>query len=283
MTALYDRYTTLLKHSLVDYLHVDDPLANACPIDSLVSMTGLKKWKWDARAWVARKMSIIPARIDRRSRAQRRHDREHGLDWPILGQTMTGLKRLNALQGIVETVIKEKVPGDLLETGVWRGGSCILMKAIVELHDETDRKVWVCDSFEGLPPPDINKWEHDAGDVLYQHDMLRISQEQVAGNFEKYNLLDDRVKFVKGFFEDTLPDLDPGPLAVLRLDGDMYGSTMVALESLYDNVSKGGFIIVDDYFVQESCKQAIADFCEKRGITANMEQIDQDSVWWRKA
>lgn len=278
----YDKYLRLLKLSLVDYLHIDDAQANACPIQSLVGMTGFKQWKWNARAWVARKMSIYPARLDRRSVSQRRSDRENGLDWPILGQTMTGLKRLDVLQTIIETVIKDDVKGDVIETGVWRGGSCIFMKAVLDLHDQTDRNVWVCDSFEGLPPPDTDKYEHDTGDILYQHDMLRISQEEVAGNFARYELLDDRVKFVKGFFEDTLPKLETGPMAVLRLDGDMYGSTIVALDSLYDRVSDGGFIIVDDYFVMESCKQAVTDFCEKRGLTPKIEQIDQDSVWWRK-
>ncbi len=207
--------------------------------------------------------------------------RLEGRDWPRLAHTMIGVKRMQNLQFCVEDVIRRGVPGDLIETGVWRGGACIFMRGILKAYQVTDRTVWVADSFAGLPPPD-EKYEADRGDTHHKLEALAVSMEQVKANFDHYGLLDGQVQFLKGWFKDTLPQAPIRQLAVARLDGDMYESTMDALRALYGRLSPGGYLIVDDYGVVPGCRQAVEDYRREHGITAPIEQIDQWGVYWRK-
>lgn len=218
------------------------------------------------------------AELPRYSDAQR----SGGEVWPGYADTMAGLHRLDNLEHCVRRVIADKVPGDFIETGVWRGGSCILMRAILKALGVTDRRVFVADSFEGLPRPEMDRYPQDKGDQLYDYDFLAVSEDSVRGNFARYGLLDDQVMFLKGFFADTLPDAPIEKLAILRLDGDMYSSTMDALGALYHKLSPGGFCIVDDYALP-TCAQAVGDFRDAQAITEPMEKIDNFAVYWRKA
>jgi O-methyltransferase len=208
--------------------------------------------------------------------------REEGKDWPADAETMIGMKRLANVRACVESVIADGVPGDLIETGAWRGGATIYMRAILKAHGETGRTVFVADSFEGLPAFD-GRYEADAGDQHHTRDELAISVDQVRDNFARYDLLDDQVQFLVGWFSDTLPKAPIEQLAVLRLDGDMYSSTMDALDALYDKVSPGGYVIVDDYGAVPACAKAIHDFRDARGITDPIEEIDWAGVYWRKS
>jgi hypothetical protein len=156
------------------------------------------------------------------------------------------------------------------------------MRAVLDAYGVKDRRVWLADSFEGLPAPDLAKYPHDKGDAFHTYQELSVSLEQVKSNFEKYGLLDDQVMFLKGWFEDTLPDAPVEQLALLRLDGDMYGSTIVALNSLYDRLSFGGYVIVDDYHVVDGCRKAVQDFFRAKAISPELEEIDGVGVFWRK-
>jgi O-methyltransferase len=179
----------------------------------------------------------------------------------------------------VETSLKDDVPGHLIETGIWRGGSCILMKAVLAAYGVTDRGVYVADSFRGLPEADLSD---DAAD-LHDDLTLAVSKEQVRAAFERFCLLDDNVHFIEGWFSDTLPGLRGIPWAVVRLDGDQYGSTMDGIANLYPDLSSGGFLIVDDYHVYESCRRAITEYRTANGITEEIVNIDNIGVFWRKA
>jgi len=205
-----------------------------------------------------------------------------GRDWPATAHTMIGLKRLNNVQFAVETVLREAIPGDLLEAGVWRGGATILMRAVLQVFGDTARRVWVADSFAGLPPPDINKYPHDAGLDLHKFPQLSVSVERVRENFSRYGLLDDRVHFLKGWFKDSLPTAPIEQLAVLRLDGDLYESTIDTLRALYPKVSPGGFIIVDDYSNIPACQRAVDDYRKAQQITDPLVPVDWTAVYWRK-
>ncbi|HYM33215.1 MAG TPA: TylF/MycF family methyltransferase [Candidatus Cybelea sp.] len=208
--------------------------------------------------------------------------RIRGLDWPLRAHTMIGKFRMENLRGAVEHVLKNSVPGDLIETGVWRGGACIYMRAILKAYGIDDRTVWVADSFEGLPLPDPERYPADRGDAHHKYPELAISLEEVQANFAKYGLLDDQVRFLKGWFKDTLPTAPIEKLAILRLDGDMYESTMDALTALYEKVSPGGVIIVDDFGVIPACRQAIHDFRNARRIDAPIQPIDGVGIYWIK-
>ncbi len=207
--------------------------------------------------------------------------KEEGKIWPGYADTMIGLKRIDNIQFSVETVIRESVEGDLIETGVWRGGACIFMRAILAAYGIEDRKVYVADSFEGLPKADVEKFPADKDDTHYVQRFLAVSQEEVENNFKRYGLLDGQVVFLKGWFKDTLPHAPIEKLAVLRLDGDMYGSTMDALMNLYPKLSKGGFCIIDDYALP-GCKKAVDDFRVKNGIHTEMKVVDWTGRYWRK-
>lgn len=207
--------------------------------------------------------------------------REEGHMWPGYAHTMIGLKRLDNLQLCVESVIREGIEGDLIETGVWRGGACIFMRAILAAYAIEDRKVYVADSFEGLPKPDVEKFPVDKGDRRYIQRFLAVSQDEVENNFKRYGLLDGQVVFLKGWLKDTLPHAPIEKLAVLRLDGVMYGSTMDALVNLYPKLSKGGFCIIDDYALP-GCKRAVDDFITEKGIYSEMKVVDWTGRYWRK-
>lgn len=208
--------------------------------------------------------------------------REEGRDWPRLAHTMIGVKRMNNLQFCVEDVIRRGVPGDLIETGVWRGGACIFMRGILKAYGVTDRTVWVADSFAGLPAPNPDEYQADRGDTHHTLEALAVSLEQVQANFERYGLLDGQVRFLKGWFKDTLPGAPIRQLAVARLDGDMYESTMDGLRALYGRLSPGGYLIVDDYGVVPGCRQAVEDYRREHQITEPIQTIDQWGVYWQK-
>ena len=208
--------------------------------------------------------------------------RESGKDWPATALSMIGARRMLQLQRAVEYTLDQGVPGDFIETGVWRGGACILVRAILAARGVTDRRVWVADSFQGLPRPDAARYPKDAGNMLYAFDQLSVSADDVRANFARYRLLDDQVRFLEGWFRDTLPAAPIERLAVLRLDGDLYESTMEALEALYDKVSPGGIVIVDDYSVLECCRAAVNDFRQRRGIIETIYRVDGSGVHWQR-
>ncbi len=208
--------------------------------------------------------------------------RREGRIWPGYADSMIGLARLDNLQTSIEAVLRDGVEGDFIETGVWRGGACVFMRAVLAAYGVEDRKVFVADSFAGLPRPDTDKYPADKGDSLYARSYLAVSKDRVAENFRKYGLLDDQVVFVEGWFKDSLPTAPIDKLSILRLDGDMYGSTIDALENLYAKLSPGGFCIIDDYALP-ACKAAVSDFRAKHGIAAEIVDIDWTGSYWRKA
>jgi O-methyltransferase len=208
--------------------------------------------------------------------------RRQGRDWPIYAQTMIGAKRLRNLRSCVQRVITEGVPGDLIEAGCWRGGASILMRGIVKASGERGRTVWAADSFAGVPPPNVDEYPADAGDLNYTAEQLAVPLEEVRANFRRYGLLDEGVQFLEGLFKDTLPTLADRRWAVIRLDGDLYESTMDGLENLYPRLSVGGFLIIDDYG-WENCRQAVEDYRDRHGISEPIERIDWVGAYWRRS
>lgn len=209
--------------------------------------------------------------------------RECGKDWPSIAHSMIGMKRMNNIQVCCEDVIKNNIPGDFVETGVWRGGATIFMRAILKEYGVKDRLVWVADSFEGLPSPNGSKYPDDSKAVYHKIPVLAVSIEEVKSNFKKYFLLDNQVKFLQGWFKDTLPNASIDKISVLRLDGDMYESTIDALNNLYPKLSKGGYCIIDDYGVISACKKAVHDYRKRFNIQDEIIDIDGVGVFWKKA
>jgi O-methyltransferase len=209
--------------------------------------------------------------------------RELGRDCPRHAETMVGMKRLNNLQFCIETVLRENIPGDFIETGVWRGGAAIFMRGAIEALGDISRIVWCADSFQGLPAPNLDTYPADENATWHGRAEMAISLDTVRANFARYGLLDERVKFLPGWFKDTLASAPIKQLAILRLDGDMYESTMDALTALYHKLSPRGFIIVDDYGIPEdTCRKAIHDFRAEKNIADEIIDIDAWGAFWRK-
>jgi O-methyltransferase len=220
--------------------------------------------------------------VARELSGEQRRLRSVGLDWPMQGITMSGLRRLDDLQECVDAIARDGVDGDLIEAGAWRGGATILMRAALDSsRDGRDRTVWVADSFQGFPES-----EDDAPErvrftkFLRAFDFLAVSLEEVQGNFGRFGL-ERGVRFVPGFFKDTLPKLTDRRWAIVRLDGDTYDATRVALECLYPGLSLGGYLIVDDYGAFEECRRAVDEFRTEHGITEPIEEVDWTCVRWR--
>lgn len=212
-----------------------------------------------------------------------REERMNGYDWPAQALTMIGYNRLTNIEQCIHDIIQDKVEGDLIEAGVWRGGAALFMRAMLKELSVTNRKVWLADSFRGLPKPDVENYRADKGNRLNQLKILNVGIDEVKKNFEKYDLLDDQVLFLPGWFKDTLPVAPIEKLALIRLDADMYESTWQALENLYPKLSPGGFVIIDDYYAFKNCKLAVDEFREKTGIIEPIVDIDLEAIYWRKA
>lgn len=205
--------------------------------------------------------------------------RKDGLDWPIHAETMVGLERLNQLHQALDTIEEEKIPGNILEAGVWRGGAMIFVAQYLNVWQLSGRKVFACDSFQGLPRAQ-KEFPVDEGDTWHSYDYLSVSLEQVQENFASYMVPMDNVVFVKGFFSESLENLDCGPLAILRMDGDMYSSTTQTLHQLFDKVSEGGFVIIDDWQL-EGARKAVRDFLEARSLDPHIHEIKGAGAYFR--
>jgi len=209
-------------------------------------------------------------------------DKVEGRIWPRYAETMIGLRRLDNIQFCIESVLSNNIQGDLIEAGVWRGGASIFMKAVLVANRSIDRRVFVADSFEGLPRPDEKKYPLDRGDIHHTEKYLSVSIDEVKNNFLKYGLLDDKVIFLKSWFKDTLVSAPIEKLSVLRIDADMYESTNDVLVNLYPKLSDGGFCIIDDYYNLKACRAAVEDYRTKENVTSLIKGIDWSGVYWQK-
>jgi O-methyltransferase len=209
------------------------------------------------------------------------NQRALGRDRTPEGETMIGLRRLDHLQACICDVLAKGVPGDLIETGVWRGGAAIFMRAVLAACGDATRNVWVADSFAGLPPVDADRFPADRRQLHWTNEEPAVSLETVKRNFERYELLDERVRFLVGWFRDTLPAAPIDALSVLRLDGVTYESTLDALRPLYPKLSPGGYVIVDDWAL-EGCRRAVEDYRREHAISETLVDIDGAAVCWQK-
>jgi hypothetical protein len=284
------RYLELLKKSLLDELYIENE-ARLIYV-WLCLLSGAPVEEETIRNIEARRPDIV-GRL-----SQARKQGEISFIWEIaqpggtaravnirnvseVYHTMIGRKRLDNIQLLLDEIVRDKVPGDLIETGVWRGGATIFMRGYLAAHGIKDRKVWVADSFAGLPVPSAPQDRgYDFSAAVFP--ILAIPQRAVAELFRRYDLLDDRVRFLEGWFKDTLPAAPIEQLALLRIDGDLYESTRDALTHLYHRLAPAGFVIVDDYHDFEPCRKAVEEFRAKVGDQAPLHRIDWTGVYWRK-
>jgi O-methyltransferase len=184
--------------------------------------------------------------------------------------TTLSKERLLNLETAVRMVVRNGVPGDVVECGCAEGGSAALMALWLE-RLKSPKRVYLFDTFEGLPPPTLDDPEYDK--AVGWTGKCRGSLDQVQGLFRDLGVF-DRAVFVKGLFQATLPTYDIPPIALLHLDGDWYESTKVCLDHLWDRLSPGGVLQIDDYGAWEGCRKAVDEFIHLRGIKAELKVID---------
>jgi len=262
-------YLDLMKRSLTNWIYGQEEIGMLSPKKNSIKRI-LFQFLNNRGLEIVRRLPMNAAR------------RTAGSDRSPVALTMIGLKRLDNIQSCVETILKDNIPGDFIETGVWRGGATIFMRAILAAYNIKDRTVWVADSFEGCPRPDKDRYPHDKEDTLYTSRELAIPLEDVKGNFRRYGLLDRQVRFLKGWFKDTLPKAPIKEIALIRADGDLYESTMDTLTNLYPKLSRGGYIIIDDFGAMASCRKAVEDYRKKHSIHDKIVRVDRTGAYWRK-
>lgn len=264
---LSDRYLDLLEQTLTHtaYARLDRGHTPANPVGRRIARS------LERRGFVAL-----------RHRGDDADARQNGRDWPVFAYTMSGVERLRNTRWCVEQALADRVPGDLVEAGTWRGGSAMMMRGVLTARGDSRRRLYVADTFAGLPAPDAGRYPHDRGLRLHREPRLAVSVDEVRGGFERLGLLDERVVFLEGLFADTLPAVADRTWAVIRLDGDLYESTLDALTYLWPGLAIGGFVIVDDYGAIEGCRRAVDDFRARHGVSTPLEQIDWTGVWWRR-
>lgn len=267
-------YIELLKKTMVDYSRINKTEYH--PLE--IVQANWKTFLLYPIHRLLKKRNFAIAKI----KHVKEQERVNGYDWLANAFTMICLNRLTNIEECIQRVIRDKIEGDFIETGVWRGGATILMRAILKELDIKDRMIWLADSFEGLPKPNPKDYPADRGNVLHKIPILSCSLEEVKNNFKIFGLLDDQVKFIPGWFKDTLVQAPIKQIAVLRLDGDLYESTFLALKYLYPKLSSGGFVIVDDYNAFPYCKAAVDDYRREFGIEETIMEIDKEAVYWRK-
>jgi hypothetical protein len=272
-----ERYTDLLKRSLLELPYFDNELRIRYLRDCVRGTAQFSP------AVLHDIRSYDPAATARLSAANEAGlPLDGNLDNLGFSHTMLGRKRLDNIEHCFRSIVADGVPGDFIECGVWRGGAVVFMRGLLEAYEIADRAVWVADSFEGLPPPTHPEDVAFGLDLSREHyPMLAVSLETVKRTFETYGLLDDRVRFLPGWFKDTLSSAPIERLALLRLDGDIYESTMDALTALYDKLAPGGYLIVDDLPIP-TCRKAVDHFRASRGIVEPIVSIDWTGGYWRK-
>ena len=169
------------------------------------------------------------------------------------------------MKDAIEHVDRKGIKGSIVETGCWNGG-CGAFMAWVSKRNGSDRKTWLFDAFETV---DAIPGKDDSVPTAW--DDFPCTAENAREIVSKLGV-SDTTTVVKGFFSDTLPVTDTGPIAVLRRDGNWYQSTMDALENLYDRVVQGGYVVIDDYDKFDGCRMAIYDFFSKRKIAPRLRQ-----------
>jgi len=193
--------------------------------------------------------------------------------------TMVPTEALVDLARQVQAVLTCGIPGDFVECGVWRGGAAFLMADLLRQAGVRDRKVWLFDSFEGLPPPEeidgpaATEYVKNTDGPWY-FDNCRVSLEEVQRTARGLGLA-SYTELVKGWFNQTLPAYRQriGPIAILRIDCDWYASVRCCLDNLFDQVVDGGFVIFDDYYTFEGCAIAVHEFLGERRLSHRLESV----------
>lgn len=246
-----------------------------------VYRTGVSAYRWLRRVLYRRRWlsAVLTGRM---------HDRRRAVAViRVMPYSLVGPGGLEATYDAVTAINRERLSGGIVECGVAQGGSALLM-AMTDREQRGHRRIWLCDSFEGLPDPTAEDYEGGATGIHYSQ-LVRGSclgtEKQVSQLlFQRFGLDGSRVTFVKGWFQDTLAGLRDRirPIALLRIDADWYESVKCCLDNLFDLVQPGGIVIIDDYGSCFGAQKAVDGFLEARGIRVSMVHDGRGGCCFRK-
>jgi O-methyltransferase len=241
-------------------------LVQASSIDELRRKAARPKRKPAAKPKPKPKQKALPADYD---------DEAKEIVRAVRPWTMTGADKVYALIQAVRYVTRHRIPGDIVECGVWRGGSMHAAARTLAAVGDTSRDLHLFDTFDGMPPPserDVRRSDdRTAEELLAEQSRERgkvwavATLEDVQEGFTQVPYPSERIHFVKGRVEDTIPEHAPEQIAILRLDTDWYESTRHELEHLYPRLSPGGVLLLDDYGYWEGAREAVDEFLEESG------------------
>ena len=195
--------------------------------------------------------------------------------------TMTSIERLYAMHKAVEYVARSGLQGAIVECGVWRGGSMMMAALTLAALGKTDRDLFLFDTFAGHPRPNPERDLREHYEFWLQRkrtdqssSWAEVTLDEVRGNLASTGYPLDKVRFVKGIVQETIPTAAPETIALLRLDTDWYDSTTHEMHHLYPRLVPGGVLIIDDYGEMPGQRQAVDEYCEQNGIKLLLNRID---------
>lgn len=198
--------------------------------------------------------------------------------------TMTSVERMFGMYKAVNYIIDNKIPGDFVECGVWKGGSSMMIALTLKERSISDRSIFLYDTFEGMSEPTDNDKSFsgiDAAQLLKKEDPAISSSvwcvssiEEVKSNLKSTGYPADKLHFIKGKVEDTLPANIPGPLAMLRLDTDWYESTKIEMELLFPLLVAKGVLIIDDFGHWQGAKKAVLEYFKNEKLSPYLNRLD---------
>jgi O-methyltransferase len=202
---------------------------------------------------------------------------EKRIAWLIRRNTMVGPERIQSLFRLAQRIEDEQIPGDVVECGVYKGGTAAILARSATLS-RLSRTVWLFDSFEGMPPataadgPEAPSWVGS----------LTSSPRRVARLLHRTGADPSRVRIVPGLFQQTLPSVHIPQIALLNIDADWYESVKLCLETFYNAVVTRGFISVDDYGAWPGCRRAVDEFFQTRALPFPLQRVDHTAHWFQK-
>ncbi|MFE2988233.1 TylF/MycF/NovP-related O-methyltransferase [Streptomyces sp. NPDC059262] len=213
-------------------------------------------------------------------------DEAKGIIRAVKPYTMTSPERLNAFILATRHVVRHDIPGDIVECGVWRGGSMQACAKALLSQGDTGRDLYLFDTYEGMTPPteeDLRRDGKSAEELLAAQGKDRpiwavATLDDVKSGFRDVPYPEDRLHFVRGKVEDTVPGQAPEQISILRLDTDWYASTKHELDHLYDRLVPGGVLLIDDYGYWQGSRQAVDEFMEKRGERLLLLRMDEGRI-----
>jgi O-methyltransferase len=196
----------------------------------------------------------------------------------IRPHTLVGLERIHNLYALAQRIEEEQIPGDVIECGVYNGGTAAIL-ARIATRSKMNRTVWLFDSFRGMPETN----EKDGKQAREYIGKVVGSLDQVKELLQKADANMSRVKIVTGMFQDTFPQTEIKKIALLNLDCDWYESVRLCLEKFYDSVVPEGFVSIDDYGHWPGCREAVDNFFKERGLSYELRHVDYSARWFQKS